>query len=102
MRGAAVPGESVFGDAPAQAGQEARQGCGGSGRVNCDLVKRRNIFRCYNHLVLIAVPTAVLTALATLESCFEPRFLGPGNHRRQSSSPRASGRERVAGMADRM
>src|ERR1700690_2420420 len=40
MRGAALPEKSVFGDAPAQAREEARPGRGGG---FCGLVKRRNI-----------------------------------------------------------
>ena len=48
MRGGALPGKSVLGDAPAQARQEARQGCGGRSLVTRGRGERPNIFRCYN------------------------------------------------------
>src|SRR6266436_4371904 len=98
MRGSALPGESVFGGAPAQAHEKARQDCGGRGLHGC--VERRGIFRCYNHFFPIVFPIAVsnrrLIASATLESCLEPRFRWAGNHYRQISSSRAGERESIA------
>jgi len=104
LRSEALPGKFVFSDAPAQAREKTRQGCGGRGLHGC--VGRRNIFRCYNRYFPIAFPVAVancrLTAFATLEPCLEPRFRRPRNHHRQSSSSRAGERESIACLAGRV
>jgi hypothetical protein len=58
----ALPWEFVFGVAPAQAGQEAGQGRGGW-RFRY-IVRRRDIFGCYNRFSLFRRSDFLVAALA--------------------------------------